>query len=177
MSEKSYKLRAREVADDTKYPKNDEHYTPKIVFDRTIGHADYDPATTEDKAKEFGINIFDTIETDGLTTDWAVFNRIWINPPFTLKKEFVRKAIKTVNENEECSIFVLLPIESLTTNWFYDVTVGYDLFIPRGRIKFEDPRNPKAKSPTFGSVIVKFSNYARNEIINFNMQYCEKDGL
>lgn len=151
------------------YSKNDEYYTPKVVFDRTIGYADYDPATNKEKAREFGIANYDTIETDGLKSDWGLFKRIWINPPFTLKKEFVKKAIETVKQNEEAVIFVLLPIETLTTNWFYDLTKNYDLFIPRGRIKFEDPRNPQAKSPAFGSVIVKFSHYARNEIISFRL--------
>jgi len=169
MVDKSYKLRVKEASAAKNHSKNDEYYTPEIVFDRTIGRADYDPATNTQKAREFGIANYDTIETNGLTTDWSVFNRIWINPPFTLKKDFVRKAIETVKQNEEAVIFVLLPIETLTTNWFYDLTINYDLFIPRGRIKFENPRNQQAKSPAFGSVIVKFSHYARNEIISFRL--------
>ena len=169
MVDKSYKLRVKEASAAKNYSKNDEYYTPKVVFDRTIGSAEYDPATNKQKADEFNIKNYDTIETNGLTTDWSVFNRKWINPPFTLKKEFVRKAIETVKQNEEAVIFVLLPIETLTTNWFYDLTKNYDLFIPRGRIKFEDPRNPQAKSPAFGSVIIELSKDTSNKIKQFEL--------
>ena len=46
------------------------------------------PATVKEKAEEFGLKRYDTIETDGLKTDWTIYNRIWINPPFTRKHEF-----------------------------------------------------------------------------------------
>ena len=42
-----------------------------------FGEFDYDPATVEAKLKEFGIPNFDTIETDGLKTDWTQYKRIW----------------------------------------------------------------------------------------------------
>ena len=166
---KSYKLRVKEASAAKNYSKNDEYYTPKIVFDRTIGYADYDPATNKQKADEFHIKNYDTIETDGLTTDWSVFNRIWINPPFTLKKEFVRKAIETIDKNNAAEIFILVPIETLTTNWFYDLNIDYDLWLPRGRIKFEDPRKPQAKSPAFGSVIIELSKNSSNKINKFEL--------
>lgn len=169
MVDESYKLRVKEASAAKNYSKNDEYYTPKIVFDRTIGRADYDPATNTQKAREFGIPIYDTIETDGLKSDWNTFNRIWINPPFTLKKEFIRKAIETLNLNKKANIFILVPIETLATNWFYDLNIDYDLWIPRGRIKFEDPRNPKAKSPAFGSVIIELSNNSSNKINKFEL--------
>ena len=81
----------------THLTKNDERYTPKSVVDY-FGKFDYDPATTKEKAKEFGISNFDTIETDGLVQDWTQYKRIWINPPFTKKVEFLTKAVATFNE-------------------------------------------------------------------------------
>lgn len=73
------------------YKKDNEWYTPaKLV--NYFGEFDYDPATNENKAKEFGIKNYDSIETDGLKSDWSKYKRIWINPPFTLKKEFLIKA-------------------------------------------------------------------------------------
>ena len=70
---------------------NVEYYTPKQIID-LFGSFEYDPATTKDKAEEFGVKAYDTIETDGLTSDWTLYKSIWCNPPFTIKEEFLRKA-------------------------------------------------------------------------------------
>ena len=155
------------------YSKNDEYYTPKKVFDETIYYADYDPATTKEKALEFGIKSFDTIETNGLKSDWTQYSRIWVNPPFTLKKQFLEKALETINQDKSIIVFMVLPIESLTTNWFYDLIRNskfngvYDLNIPRGRIKFENPNDPKAKSPAFGSVIIELGSTTSGHVSMF----------
>ena len=165
MVNKSYKLRIRESRENNmskgavNFKKNDEYYTPLAVINKvTGGHIDYDPATNDHKAKEFGVLNYDTVETNGLTTDWAPHNRIWVNPPFTMKKEFMQKAVETVKANPDATIWILVPIETLTTKWFNAMVHDYDLIIPNGRIKFEDPNNPKAKSPAFGSIIIKLGS-------------------
>jgi len=76
------------------FTKDNEYYTPKYVVMR-FGKFDYDPATTKEKAEEFGIKNYDTIETNGLNKDWTIYKRIWINPPFTIKHEFMKKAWET----------------------------------------------------------------------------------
>ena len=69
--------------------KDNEYYTPKYVVDYFFPFGfDYDPATCKEKAIEFGLINYDTIETDGLTQDWTKYNRIWINPPFTKNMNF-----------------------------------------------------------------------------------------
>ena len=73
------------------FTKDNEYYTPKELVAR-FGQFDYDPATTDEKASEFGIKCYDTIETNGLLSIWLPFKRIWCNPPFTKKKEFLTKA-------------------------------------------------------------------------------------
>lgn len=73
------------------FSSNDEYFTPKTLVDK-FGKFDYDPATTKEKAEEMGIDDYDTIETDGLKSDWTKFKKIWINPPFTMKNEFLEKA-------------------------------------------------------------------------------------
>jgi len=151
---------------DVIFKENDEYYTPLWVVRKTAGYPDFDPATTELKAKEFGVEHYATKEIDGLYGAWFNYKNIWINPPFTLKKEFVKKAVKTVIDYKNTKVFILLPIETLTTNWFYDLNISYNIYMPRGRIKFENPLNPKAKSPAFGSVIVEFGYNASNKIIN-----------
>lgn len=105
--------------------KDNEYYTPKKLVDY-FGEFDYDPATIPEKAHELGIPNFDTIDTDGLTTDWTQFKRIWINPPFTRKQEFIKKAQDTFDIAKN-DIFILFPIEFLTTQKFHDVCGGGDI--------------------------------------------------
>lgn len=76
------------------FTKDNEYYTPKKVV-QYFGDFDYDPATTKEKAEEFSVKYYDTIETDGLKQDWTKYKKIWINPPFTDKHKFVEKAYET----------------------------------------------------------------------------------
>ena len=46
------------------FTKDNEYYTPKEFVAR-FGGFDYDPATTKEKAEQFGVENYDTIETDG----------------------------------------------------------------------------------------------------------------
>ena len=101
------------------FAKKDDWATPKSIVAH-FGKFDYDPATTKAKADEFGVANFDTIETDGLKSDWTRFRRIWINPPFTRKQEFLKKAVETFWQTK-ADIYILLPIDFLTTKSFYDI--------------------------------------------------------
>jgi phage N-6-adenine-methyltransferase len=134
------------------FQKKDEYMTPKEVVD-FFGPFDYDPATTDKQAKALGIKNYDTIKTDGLKTDWSKFGKIWVNPPFTRKFEFLEKAIRSKSH-----VFFLLPIETLTTGKFHNVMKeyegGYVMWVPDGRIKFDDGSG-KSSSPAFGSVVLE----------------------
>ncbi len=148
------------------FTKDNEYYTPKSVVD-FFGKFDYDPATTDEKATEFGIRNYDTIDTDGLTKDWTEYKRIWINPPFTIKHKFLEKACETykITKND---IFILFPIEFITTKRFHDCIkgLGGKLFIPNGRINFESGLGKKGKSPAFGSIVMKIQDSWEVVLIN-----------
>ena len=146
------------------FTKDNEYYTKKEFVER-FGVFDYDPATTKEKANEFGIPNYDTIETDGLSKDWTQYKKIWINPPFTRKHEFIAKAWKTFEEvgNE---IYILFPIEFLTTARFHNSVWGGKLFVPNGRINFESGLGKKGKSPAFGSVVLKIQDKWEIELID-----------
>ncbi|MCK9324170.1 MAG: phage N-6-adenine-methyltransferase [Bacteroidales bacterium] len=139
------------------FTKDNEYYTPKKFVER-FGVFDYDPATTKEKAEELGINNYDTIETDGLAQDWTPYRRIWINPPFTLKHKFMEKAWQTylVAKND---IFILFPIEFLTTQRFHNSVGGGKLYVPNGRINFESGLGKQGKSPAFGSVVMMLQDF------------------
>lgn len=136
----------------------DDWATPKEVVAR-FGVFDYDPATTKEKAAEFGIENYDTIETDGLKADWTKFKRIWINPPFTIKHEFLKKAVETFAKTK-ADIYILFPIEFITTKRFHDILSGWGgvIYVPNGRIKFESGLGKKASSPAFGSCVMKIED-------------------
>lgn len=153
---------------DVKFAKDNEYYTPKSVVDY-FGTFDYDPATTIEKAEEFGIFFYDTEETDGLTTDWTVFNKIWINPPFSIKHKFVEKAYETY-KNVKNEIYILMPIEFLTTKRFHDASKGFGgkIYIPNGRINFQSGLGKKGKAPAFGSVVMKIQDTWEIEFIDNN---------
>lgn len=139
------------------FKNKDEWYSPKKVVD-FFGPFDYDPATTKEQAEYLDILDYDTIETDGLKSDWGEYEKIWINPPFTRKFDFLNKAVETVMWNE-CKIFFLMPAETITTKKFHDIIGGlpYTLWIPNGRIKFEDG-SEKTSTPAFGSVVIELDN-------------------
>lgn len=102
------------------FSSDNEYYTPKELVAR-FGQFDYDPATTPEKAAEFGLKHFDTLESDGLSVDWSPYHRIWINPPFTIKHKFLEKAVQYQEGRE---IYILAPIEFLTTKRFHTLARG-----------------------------------------------------
>lgn len=148
------------------FTKDNEYYTPKTVVDY-FGTFDYDPATVEEKAKEFGIKNYDTIETDGLSKDWTKYNKIWINPPFTEKHKFLEKAYETYAVAKN-NIYILFPIEFLTTKRLANVSkgMGGKLYIPNGRINFQSGLGKKGKSPAFGSIVMKIQEKWEVEFID-----------
>ncbi len=146
------------------FTKDNEYYTPKAFMAR-FGEFDYDPATTKEKAEEFGIANYDTIETDGLSKDWTLYKRIWINPPFTRKHEFIAKAQETYSKAKN-EIYILFPIEFLTTARFHNSVGGGKLYIPNGRICFESGLGKPSKSPAFGSIVMKLQDTWGIELID-----------
>lgn len=104
------------------FSKDNEWYTPRSLVDR-FGKFDYDPATTSERAKFLGIPNYDTEETNGLVRDWTKYKRIWINPPFTMKKEFLEKAWQTYHQTKS-DIYFVCPISFLTTKSFHSIMGG-----------------------------------------------------
>lgn len=151
------------------FSKDNEYYTPKYVVDFFFPDGfDYDPATCKEKAEEFDVSNYDTIETNGLTKDWTAYNRIWLNPPFTNKYAFLKKAVETYNIAHN-TIYILFPIEFLTTAKFHELHCRGKIFIPKGRINFESGLGKQGKSPAFGSIIMKLDDVNSVEYIDFKI--------
>lgn len=88
-----------------------EWYTPKNVVDR-FGSFEYDPATTKEQANYLNIPNYDTKETDGLSSDWSIYKRIWCNPPFNIKHQFFEKACETYKSNKLKNIYIYIYIST-----------------------------------------------------------------
>lgn len=146
------------------FTKDNEYYTPAWVV-KMFGEFDYDPATVPEKAQEFGIKNYDTIDTNGLEKDWTQYKRIWVNPPFTRKHEFLAKAQETYNKAKN-DIYILFPIEFLTTQRFHNICGGGRVYVPNGRINFESGLGKAGKSPAFGSVVLKLQDTNEIEYIS-----------
>ena len=146
------------------FKKQDNWATPIEVI-KFFGPFDYDAATTDELARRFGVPNYDTIETDGLKRDWTHFNRIWVNPPFSRKFEFLEKAVESVSNVEGVKIFFLIPLDSLGTKRFHEVMrdTGYTLWLPNKRIAFED--GSTKSSPAFASVILEIDGMSRKRNI------------
>ena len=141
----------------------DNCYTPKYLVNY-FGNFDYDPATTKEQSKYLGINNYDTEESNGLISEWN-YNKIWINPPFTKKFEFLNKAVETYKKygNE---IYLLFPIESMTTKKWYEIMkdIKFKMYIPNYRIGFI-VGGQEYRSGAFGIVIIKFQDKYDIELI------------
>ncbi len=107
------------------FVKDNEYYTPKNVV-RYFGEFEYDPATTKEKALEFGVSNYDTIETNGLTKDWSKYKKIWINPPFTEKYDGGER-MKKVDEEGNCYFAYLNYMNSLERKDLLEYAIGADL--------------------------------------------------
>lgn len=84
----------------------DNCYTPKYIVDY-FGNFDYDPATTKEQANYLNIKNYDTIETNSLNKEWK-YNKIWINPPFSNKFEFLKKACESFKKyNNDIYIYII----------------------------------------------------------------------
>ncbi len=158
---------------------NDEWYTPEWVLTALNLNFVYDPATTEWNAKRLNIPNFDTIDTDGLKQNWkekAKDGDIWINPPFTLKPDFLKKAVEEIKGGFEGVIAYLAPANALTNKYIQEILKGIkvSLVIPDGRISFIDENMQPSKGAAFGSVILLL-NTSQNKLIFSNMIQKEKD--
>lgn len=145
---------------------NNEYYTPKWVFeflvkDNNISKIDLDAATNDfnmDRLDSF-INHGFSKEDNGLEQDWSEYESVWINPPFSLKKDFYEKAKQEINKegSKIKHLFFLTPDKSITNNFFDFIEEGWNMYIPKGRISFVNGGGELTSNNHFGSVILHYN--------------------
>lgn len=119
-----------------KSSKTDEHHTPEWIlsFAREAMNVDQfylDPATTTDnptKAKRIY-----TEEDNGLNFDWR--GDVWVNPPFSLNKEFALKVANDKNVYNQC---IYLAKADFRTRWSKTLLSNADhMIIINDYVKFK----------------------------------------
>lgn len=65
------------------------------------------------------------------------------------------KAVETFKKYHNV-IYILFPIEFMTTKRFHTIMkgIGFTLYLPDGRIKFQSGLGKNSSSPAFGSVVI-----------------------
>lgn len=93
-----------------------DEYATKPELWRPLGNAvggfDLDPAAGAENSP-----IADTVYTesdDGLTSEW--FGSVWLNPPFSAKLEWFRKAVNEVGKHTDI-VVAIAPVDT-STQWF-----------------------------------------------------------
>ena len=130
---------------------SDEYGTPRS-FVRPIGEAlggfDLDPASGAESAPHASTRY--TEADDGLTSEW--FGTVWLNPPFSEKARWARKARAEVADGNVETAVVLLPVDT-STSLFHDLAPDADLlWFKNGRMVFDGGD----RNPSFGVLLVVF---------------------
>ncbi len=108
--------------------KSDTHITPDRVFELIQAKWGYKYDSFFDPCPVNG--------TDGLEVDWEKLN--FVNPPYTLLREFVAKAHYECYWHKKVTV-LLLPVKT-DQMWFHDYIIekGYEILWIQKRLKFKN---------------------------------------
>lgn len=148
--------------------RTDEWATPKTLtrpLSEAVGGFDLDPASgAEDEPH--AENVY-TKEDDGLTSEW--FGRVFCNPPFSDKVEWIEKAIEEVNSDNAEVVVMVLPVDT-STSWFHDLVTQSTAicFMGPGRQDFERRSSAvDAGSPSFAVMLAVFGDIVEPSLLGF----------
>ncbi len=142
--------------------KSDEWTTPEYVWkflQHIVGRFDFDAAATKANS------ICKNFTTDALNDKWNG-QTIWLNPPYSQIKNFIREAYK-----QSClgkTVVCLVPART-DTGWWHDYALKADQVIYlRGRLKFGGHQN----SAPFPSAVLIFNPVNRSSYQEFSNYFC-----
>lgn len=128
---------------------SDEWATPRDLFDKLneVFRFDLDAAASEQNALCY--EYYD-IERDGLSMSWESYKAVWVNPPYSKLKDWLKKGAE---EGKHTTVVMLVPARTDTKAWQdYVIPNAADVHFIRGRLKFGEAKN----SAPFPSAIVVF---------------------
>lgn len=113
-------------------------------------------------------------KSNGLIREW--FGIVFVNPPFSEKKEWLRKAVKESKRDEVDCIYFVTPDSTDTKSWYHQFiaeNADYKWF-SKGRINYISPegfeplpsKNAETDSVTFGTCISIFGKPDNGVLLN-----------
>lgn len=130
---------------------SDEFGTPP-EFVRPLSEAvdgfDLDPASGAERTAHASTRF--TKEDDGLSREW--FGTVWLNPPFSEKERWVRRARAQVADENVQTAVVLLPVDTSTQLFHEHVTAAPVVCFVEGRLSFTGGD----RNPNFGILLAVF---------------------
>lgn len=135
--------------------KSDEWETPDELFEDLAEEFEFtlDAAATQMNRKVpayFGPDHIAPVLRNALTQDWSTEGAVWLNPPYSMVTEFVRKAAAEALRGQ--TVVLLLPART-DTRWFHAYVYqkpGVEIRFIKGRLRFKGGDN----SAPFPSMLV-----------------------
>jgi len=144
-----FNLSGTALADDRDCWGRDDWETPSewiaLVKDALGGAIELDPCSSPSAQQRMNAkSFFNKTRTNGLMVPW--YGSVYMAPPYSEPKIWVRKLIHEVNEGRVEKAIACLNSQSMATRWFQEVYANAPIMaIPRRRIRFYGPL-PKSGS-------------------------------
>jgi len=93
---------------------------------------------------------------DSLEREWNTGGLAFVNPPFSMKTEFIEKTLTETNKGNIDGAIVLTPDATDVQSWWHDKLAPAVpvVWFSRGRINFIEPdTGNEATNPTFGTAL------------------------
>lgn len=94
---------------------------------------------------------------DSLDREWDTGGIAYVNPPFSLKEEFIEKSIEAVAQGNIDGAIVLTPDGTDIQSWWHDLIRNHATYtwFSYGRIRFVDPDTDEKtmQKPPFGTAL------------------------
>jgi len=105
-----------------------------------------------------------TAEENGLAQDWSGYDTVYVNPPYSNLKEWMKKVTREANRNESDApslVMVLLP-GNTSTQWFHRYAANGDyLTLIEGRLTFHGTK----KNAPFASILTVFADNLSDDVL------------
>lgn len=93
---------------------------------------------------------------DSLDRPWDTGGLAYMNPPFSMKEQFIDTAIAEVEADNLDGVVVLTPDSTDVQSWWHETLAPHApvVWFSKGRISFVDPDSgEQKKNPTFGTAL------------------------
>lgn len=131
-----------------------EEFGTPIQFVRPLATAldgfDVDPASGAE-AQPLASTRYDESD-DGLAQEWH--GDVWLNPPFSEKTEWVRKARREVRAGRADTVVLLLPVDTSTSLFHNEVVEATVICFVEGRLSFVGG----GRNPSFGVLVAVYGD-------------------